>query len=929
MPLESGQSLSHYRLLKKIGEGGMGVVWRARDDKLRRDVALKLLPADLVQDPERRRRFVREARTAAAVNHPSIAMVFEVDEAGDSIFIAMELVEGKTLRRVLGGTHLAISEALRIGAAVADGLASAHRARVIHRDLKPENVLIRPDGHVKILDFGLAKLHEERQADSLRDSQMETQTQQMTREGKILGTPAYMSPEQAKGELVDIRTDVFSFGSMLYELVTGRTPFQGTSSIETLGAILHKPVIAASEWNPEVPAGLDRILGKCLEKNREERYQDAGDLVVDLRRLAKELESGTLPSYEQPRRRVERPATAWRWTLAAALGAMLLALGVWQVSSWMGPDVDPRTVLILPLEMRGEEPGVASTGRVLAQALAMNLVQAENLEVLQVPEPGELGEGGTRARSRAAVEMGAGRLVTGTVSREGDTVHANLRLVDSSANRILWGTEREASGNNALRILAAELYRAVADELGATLAELYENPWHTVSRNPELARSPVYLEALSMVQNWDFSEDSLQVAENLVEAFPDEPDALLVAQQIFHNVDAREKGKEILAHVFEIDPDAPWEAYYRGVGLQHKGSPAIDAYTEILERDDLAPSLRAEIMISRGWLLVQEDLDRAAGFRDLEEGLRLDPAYWKAHRFLGGFLMEEWRLEEALAHYRQAFAIAPSGNGVRSGLAVLLFWTQRWNEAVPHMQAICETRKTQNWCAQQAYALYRAGREQEALDVAEVADAMEDTGWGTQVLARYRALTGDAAAVIGLFRRHMKVVPDPNLCFTGHCVGAEDLNSLRGDPEFEALLAEEWQKAVGHYGELCAAEPSDRQGHQQQVNCAYYAVALHLTGREVEAQEAAAKAASLDAALAQEVGGQERALGVILLAWYHSFAKNREEAIDFVRRRAEIAGPIPGWKLGEHRGFEWLSGDPEFEALVAQLGQRGPERSRQ
>ena len=289
-----GRTLSHFRIIEKIGEGGMGVVYRAEDDQLRRPVALKVLPPELVGDEERRLRFLREARAAAAVTHPNIATVHEIGEADGVVFIAMELVEGRTLTEAIGGRPLPVKEALRIGIEVAEGLAKAHAAHVIHRDLKPDNIIVAPDGRVKILDFGLAKLLDERDEPGSALSRLHTISGDMTREGRILGTASYMSPEQARGEVVDVRTDIFSFGVTLYQMATGRVPFRGRTVTDTLSAIIRDPAPPVIEANPAVPEDLDRIIQQCMEKDPAERYQHADQLVVDLRRLKKRIETGTI-----------------------------------------------------------------------------------------------------------------------------------------------------------------------------------------------------------------------------------------------------------------------------------------------------------------------------------------------------------------------------------------------------------------------------------------------------------------------------------------------------------------------------------------------------------------------------------------------------------------------------------------------------------
>lgn len=318
-----GKKLSHFRVLAKIGEGGMGVVYRAEDERLRRQVAFKVLPPELTGDEGRRLRFLREARAAAAVPHPSIAAIYEIGEAEGVFFIAMELVEGKTLRSLMGGRSLPVKEALRIATEMADGFARAHQAGIVHRDLKPDNVMVGPDGRVKILDFGLARLPEEApQRGGSELSRLDTISGELTREGKVLGTAAYMSPEQARGLPVDARSDLFSFGTTLYEMVAARVPFTGRTTTDILMAIVRDDPAPPCRLNPEVPQEFERIILKCLEKEPGDRYQHTDDLLVDLRKLKRVTDSGVQAVSAAPGKPLRRRLSP------AALGGLVLLVAL-------------------------------------------------------------------------------------------------------------------------------------------------------------------------------------------------------------------------------------------------------------------------------------------------------------------------------------------------------------------------------------------------------------------------------------------------------------------------------------------------------------------------------------------------------------------------------------------------------------------------
>src|SRR5215469_8099011 len=330
-----GKLVGHYRIVETLGDGGMGVVYRARDTRLERIVALKILPKEFSCDPVRKQRFEQEAKSASALNHPNIITVYDIASCDSTEFIVMEYVPGKALNHLIPRRGLPLADALKYAVQIADALAAAHAAGIIHRDLKPANVMISGAeeqgraGVVKVLDFGLAKLVEKTDNSDLGLTEsIRNEEGLSTEQGTIIGTISYMSPEQAEGKKLDVRSDIFSFGALLYEMVTGRRAFQGESKVSTLSAILREEPKPVSQVVEGLPRELERIIARCLRKSPERRFQTAADLKVALEELKEESDSGTLgaaPVLAQPRR--------WRF---AGIAGLLALIGLGVAVLWFG-----------------------------------------------------------------------------------------------------------------------------------------------------------------------------------------------------------------------------------------------------------------------------------------------------------------------------------------------------------------------------------------------------------------------------------------------------------------------------------------------------------------------------------------------------------------------------------------------------------------
>jgi TolB-like protein len=474
MSVEPGLTLSHYRLIEKIGEGGMGVVWKALDTKLEREVAVKILPEELASDPERLGRFEREAKAVAALNHPNIVTVHSVEEAEGMRFITMELVRGKPLTELIPRNGLPLGKFFDQAVALTEAISAAHQQGITHRDLKPDNVMIGDDGHLKVLDFGLAKLREEARA--VDGTQMPTAT--VTQEGKILGTVSYMSPEQAEGKAIDHRSDIFSLGVMLYQMATGQRPFKGDTSISIISSIMKDTPASITDIKASLPNHLGRIVKRCLAKEPKRRFQTALDLRNELEELGQEVATGKTTAVKATTARSTGGKRTAVWIVGAAIIAILLA--VIALQQWRGGRPaeqraaarpveagDAISVAVLPFaNMSPDEQNEYFSDGITSEIINY-LAKVADLKVIARTSVMQYKDTMKPIR-QIGEELGVSSIVEGEVQRVADRVRIKVQLIDAKTEAHLWAEayDRELTDVFAVQ---SDVAHKIVTALNATL----------------------------------------------------------------------------------------------------------------------------------------------------------------------------------------------------------------------------------------------------------------------------------------------------------------------------------------------------------------------------------------------------------------------------------------------------------------------------
>jgi serine/threonine-protein kinase len=690
--LAPGTKLGRYEIRSKIGEGGMGEVYLAQDTDLNRTVAIKILAENVAANEQRLRRFVQEAQAASGLNHPHILTIHEIGNSGNVKFIATEFIEGKTLRQIIrSSSQKPVNEVLEIAIQTASALAAAHAAGIVHRDIKPENLMIRSDGYVKVLDFGLAKLTE---TNSSSDPEGPTRAMVNTLEGMIMGTATYMSPEQAKGLDLDARTDLWSLGVVLYELITGKGPFVGETATDSISLILQTHPAPLTRYAKDLPAELERIVNKALTKNREERYQTAKDFLIDLRALKRKLEVDA--EFDRARSmeliNSDRPASNSTATTAAtdsdtvtssaeyvvnrirkhkiaALVAALLVMAAVVAISWYihirNSEVAIESIAVLPFQNRSPEPDTEYLSDGLAESLIYRLSQLPNLRVSPTSsvlrykdkqnDPIEIGN-----------DLGVNAVLSGRIVQRGENLTISAELVDVRNKKLLWGEQYERKISEVLQT-QREIAREIVDKLKLKVSRDEKAIAKHYTENNEAYQ-------LYMRGRFYWSKRTAQALHKSVE---------------YYEQAIQQDPNFALAYAGLADTYALLGGPEAG-GDMSPIETLPKAKTAALKAIELDPTL-AEPHVSLGHLSYFYDRDWQTAEREFKHAIELNPNYPVAHHWYAIFLSTSPpRLPQALIEIRRALELDPNSLIINAWYGRILGLAGQLDQAVEQLRKTLE-----------------------------------------------------------------------------------------------------------------------------------------------------------------------------------------------------------------------------------------------
>jgi len=710
----TGQKLGNYKILSLLGVGGMGEVYLAEDTKLDRKVALKLLPAEVTQDTGRLRRFVQEARAASALNHPNIITIHEVGEVDGMRFIVTEFIDGQTLRRRMAGGRLKAPAALDIATQIASALNAAHAAGITHRDIKPENVMVRRDGLVKVLDFGLAKLTE-RPAAAV-DTEAATMIKANTDPGTVLGTPQYMAPEQARGLEVDARSDVFSLGVTLYEMVAGQPAFAGATASDVIVAILDREPAMLAQYAPGIPHELERIVSKALRKDREERYQTVKDLLLDLKSLKRELEVADFRSRSadsgngSSKSAIESSATSSAEYLvnsvrqhkivSAVVSLMLMALVGFALWMWAGRGGEKAidSIAILPFDNVGADPNTEYLSDGIPETLINSLAQLPNLRVIPRSTafsfkktdllPHKIGE-----------KLGVRAVLTGKVTQRGDSLIIQADLIDVERDSTMWGDRYDRKIANILAV-EEEISREVAGKLRLRLSG--------AEREQLTKRSPKNTEAYDL-----YLRGRYHVAKNNKEGFDKGKDYFYQAIALDQNYALAYVG---LAYYYIASTE--WTMPGREAGPKAK-----EMAMKAVAIDDELAEAHTSLGVAHFWF----DWDWPAAEREFRRAIAIKPTSAEAHLQYGMFLVAMGRFDMGIAENNLALELEPLSVEINRTLGLNLINARRPDQAIKQLRKTLDLDPNDWWAHEglgQAYV--QKGNLTEAIAEMNKARLMEN-----------------------------------------------------------------------------------------------------------------------------------------------------------------------------------------------------------